>query len=620
MAWPIPQARNGRWLCLTVLTLLPIATGPGASAQSGWRPGRQPAVPPPARTPSRPQAREQEGSRLVINGLAQQARWQWLQSDGAAASQLWLPLEVLQGQLGFSSESRPDGGLELEWFGQTLKVAPAQLRSLDDEVGLDVGPTFAAAGVRLEATAETLKIEIPPAGLVGIRVSSAGGTAAMGGRRVVLDLDGIALVRQESGQLLLGLRSTAAQRAELQGLGFAARQSDQGLTLQRPGVVPKVLTLGGPARVVLDLAGVGLAGTPGAGAVATPPPRLDPRLQALLSSSVTVERQVRAVGNRRMLINSVRLDPRRNPLELRLLTRPDGMQGLSSLPALAARDQALVAINGGFFNRIRRMPLGALKEQDRWLSGPILNRGAVGWRPRELPQFGRLRLEEWLTDETGRRWPLTTVNSGYVQRGLARYTADWGSGYRPLSGAETAVLIRGGIVQRQWSRAELAQGVGLGAGDTLVVARAGAVAPWPVGSRLSLNSRPLDAVGMNPFVLGGGPLLLQDGRLVLNGTAEGFGAAFQQQGAPRTVVGSDGRQLWLLTVQGEGNAGPTLQETAGLLRQMGLRDALNLDGGGSTGLMVGGAMTVLGRGVSASIHNGLGLVPRDSVADSSPTP
>jgi len=296
MAWPIPPARYGRWLCLTVLTLLPIATGPGASAQSGWRPGRQPAEPPPARTPARQQAREQEGSRLVINGLAQQARWQWLQSDGAAASQLWLPLEVLQGQLGFSSESRPDGGLELEWFGQTLKVAPAQLRSLDDEVGLDVGPTFAAAGVRLEATAETLKIEIPPAGLVGIRVSSAGGTAAMGGRRVVLDLDGIALVRQESGQLLLGLRSTAAQRAELQGLGFAARQSDQGLTLQRPGVVPKVLTLGGPARVVLDLAGVGLAGTPGAGAVATPPPRLDPRLQALLSSSVTVERQVRAVA------------------------------------------------------------------------------------------------------------------------------------------------------------------------------------------------------------------------------------------------------------------------------------------------------------------------------------
>jgi len=41
--------------------------------------------------------------------------------------------------------------------------------------------------------------------------------------------------------------------------------------------------------------------------------------------------------------------------------------------------------------------------------------------------------------------------------------------------------------QRQWNRAELAQGLGLAPVTTLVVARAGAVAPWPVGSRLSLN-------------------------------------------------------------------------------------------------------------------------------------
>jgi hypothetical protein len=110
--------------------------------------------------------------------------------------------------------------------------------------------------------------------------------------------------------------------------------------------------------------------------------------------------------------------------------------------------------------------------------------------------------------------------------------------------------------------------------------------------------------------MGGGPLLLQGGQLVLNGTAEGFSAAFQQQGAPRTVVGSDGRQLWLITLEGVEDSGPTLAETAVVLRELGLRDALNLDGGSSTGLMVGGTLTVRGRGVSAAIHNGLGLVPR----------
>jgi hypothetical protein len=57
-----------------------------------------------------------------------------------------------------------------------------------------------------------------------------------------------------------------------------------------------------------------------------------------------------------------------------------------------------------------------------------------------------------------------------------------------------------------------------------------------------------------------------------------------------------------------GQDGPTLGETAMLLQRLGLRDALNLDGGSSTGLVMGGAHTVKGRGVAGSVHNGLGLV------------
>lgn len=315
-----------------------------------------------------------------------------------------------------------------------------------------------------------------------------------------------------------------------------------------------------------------------------------------------------------MLISSVRFDPRTSPLDLRLLTRPDGMQGLTSLTALAQREQALVAINGGFFNRVRRLPLGALKAEGRWLSGPILNRGAIGWQPGGLPSFGRLVLQEQLVDTRGQRWPLTSLNSGYVKRGLARYTADWGRAYRALSGNESGVLIRGGVVQRRLGSAELQRGIPLGPEDTLVVGRAGVVPPWPEASRLNLASRPSDPLGQKAFVMGGGPLLLLNSRVVLNGTAEGFSSAFQGQGAPRTVIGSDGRQLWLLTLQGVGHAGPTLRETAVLLRQLGMRDALNLDGGSSTGLFVGNTQTVRGRGVAASIHNGLGLVPRSGQA------
>ena len=77
------------------------------------------------------------------------------------------------------------------------------------------------------------------------------------------------------------------------------------------------------------------------------------------------------------------------------------------------------------------------------------------------------------------------------------------------------------------------------------------------------------------------------------------------------MIGSDGRLLWLVTLEGVDDSGPTLAEAARLLQAMGLQEALNLDGGSSTGLVMGGNQTVRGRGVTAAIHNALGLVPME---------
>jgi hypothetical protein len=359
--------------------------------------------------------------------------------------------------------------------------------------------------------------------------------------------------------------------------------------------------------VVIDLASPSGA-NPGASAAAGangPPQRLDPRLQALLGQELRWQRLVRS-GVR---INAVQLDPRHSSLQLQLLTGDRGMEGLNSLQKLAENRGALVAINGGFFNRVRRLPLGAIKRDGRWLSGPILNRGVIAWQSGELPRFGRLRLEEW-AEGAGERIPLLVLNSGYVQRGVSRYTADWGPSYRALSDNETGLLLRSGRVLARLEAPQMALGVPLAEGDSLLVARAGANLPWSNGEAVaiaSLNSEPL--LGLAPSVLGGGPLLLEQGRLVLNGTAEGFSGAFLSQGAPRTVVASDGTLLWLITLEGSEDAGPTLAQTAQLLQQLGLRDALNLDGGSSTGLVMGGTMPVMGRGVVGAVHHGLGLVP-----------
>jgi hypothetical protein len=104
------------------------------------------------------------------------------------------------------------------------------------------------------------------------------------------------------------------------------------------------------------------------------------------------------------------------------------------------------------------------------------------------------------------------------------------------------------------------------------------------------------------LVLGAGPRLLRAGRIVVRSAAgsEGFDPpqapsffrAFVAGRNPRTLAGvrADGTLL-LVTVDGRRPAwsvGMTLPEAARLMLRLGARDALNLDGDGSSTMVVRG--------------------------------
>ena len=554
-----------------------------------------PPPPPPLVPIGAAAATERQGSSIRINGRLQSARWLWVGGLGNTPQQLWIPLEVLENQLGVTSRSRSDGALDLEWFGQELKVPASAQRSLEDEVAVEVSGLFGRIGVGLRQEGSLLSLELARPQLLQVRSSNPGPV-----KRIVLDLGGPATIGRDDAGLVVDLLSRSDQQALLGSLGLQAQQDSAGLRLKPSAAkLTRVFSLGEPNRVVIEWPDQGAASRPDS------PAPIDPRLQALLGKELQWDRLVRQ-GVR---INAIRIDPLNASLQLRPLARPGAMEGLSSLVQLANQQQAWVAINGGYFNRVKRLPLGALKQDGRWLSGPILNRGVAAWDERTMPRFGRLQLSEWVVGPGALRLPVAVVNSGYVQRGISRYTADWGPNYRALSGSETGQLIQGGLVRQQFGPSELDAGVPLRGDDLLLVGRGGSELPWGLGDRLQIESRPSSNLGLATHVIGGGPLLLQAGRVVLNGAAENFSSAFLSQGAPRTVLARDDRQIWLITLEGIQDSGPSLGETAALLQQLGLQDALNLDGGSSTGLVLGGSLQVIGRGVAGSVHNGVGLVP-----------
>ncbi|WP_394428386.1 phosphodiester glycosidase family protein [Streptomyces sp. SGAir0957] len=124
------------------------------------------------------------------------------------------------------------------------------------------------------------------------------------------------------------------------------------------------------------------------------------------------------------------------------------------------------------------------------------------------------------------------------------------------------------------------------------------------GRRLRVDSglrdgrgRPVATRGIS--VLNGGPELVRDGRLHTTPAADGmvqpdnpsFYYGWVHKRNPRTLAGVDahGRTV-LVTADGRGTdaLGLSIPESAAVARALGLRDAVNLDGGGSTTMVADG--------------------------------
>jgi exopolysaccharide biosynthesis protein len=298
------------------------------------------------------------------------------------------------------------------------------------------------------------------------------------------------------------------------------------------------------------------------------------------------------------------------------MANPKMAQGTLPLLTMARDQQASAAINAGFFNRNNQLPLGAVRASQNWLSGPILNRGAIAWNDQGQNTFGRLSLVETLTTGTGQRLTASYLNSGYVQRGIARYTPAWGPSYVSLADNEMVYVVQGNQVTAQYPLPKAGQQqMPIPTDGYLIIDRgnqipAGALA---MGTTVTVNGRSVpETFNAFPNGLGAGPLLVDQGRIVLNAQGEGFSSAFQQQKASRSAIAVDrsGNFVLVATHNRVGGTGASLGEFAQILQQMGVVSALNLDGGSSTSLSLGGQLLDRSPVTAARVSNAIGVFIR----------
>jgi hypothetical protein len=178
--------------------------------------------------------------------------------------------------------------------------------------------------------------------------------------------------------------------------------------------------------------------------------------------------------------------------------------------------------------------------------------------------------------------------------GVAWFDAGWGETIPPDTTRRSVrvVLGAGGVPQQVDS-----SGVALTIprdGGVLVVAGGASAAQREVARRLAARPEVTVRLTLLPFMpreaAGGFPVLVRDS-VEVEGLDAAGGANFGPVRHPRTIVGlaANGRRILLVVVDGRQpgvSAGMTLRESAALMRALGAREAINLDGGGSSAMVL----------------------------------
>lgn len=253
------------------------------------------------------------------------------------------------------------------------------------------------------------------------------------------------------------------------------------------------------------------------------------------------------------------------------------------LRGLPSSDAAIAAVNADFFLFAPPgVPVGALVQEGRVLAGPI-DRPVMSFDAVGRPSIGVLSVIGSLVTSRGRvpigSWNRPSANTvGIVD--LA-----WGQSLDSLTRPGALLLVPVGDRRYRIAALPPVHG-GLARGDTMMLvgsARASLLAGDTLRVEVALGPvMPVNAVG-------GFPLLVRDSVVVAN--IDSAGAVGFRGVNPRTAAGfaANGRRLLLVVIDGRQtgySAGTTTRETAALMRDLGARNALNLDGGGSTAMVV----------------------------------
>jgi exopolysaccharide biosynthesis protein len=270
--------------------------------------------------------------------------------------------------------------------------------------------------------------------------------------------------------------------------------------------------------------------------------------------------------------------------------------------SMAKRAGAVAAVNGGFFNihtdkNLRGEPVGISVVDGRLLSEAVVGRSALILKGRTA-RITEVKTTITATAPDDERTTIDGVNRVAQPDELVLYTDEFGAKTPSDNGAE-AVLDDGGQVL------EIRAPGGTIAPGTRVLHGSGIMSDWIWShaweqASMKITSKVTDlrsgkTIPLTPetSIIGGAVGLVRDGHERITAKADGQASVNMiLRRHPRTLAGvTKSGKLILATVDGRKpglTVGASMIEAAQLMLWLGARQAVNLDGGGSSAMVVNG--------------------------------
>jgi len=255
----------------------------------------------------------------------------------------------------------------------------------------------------------------------------------------------------------------------------------------------------------------------------------------------------------------------------------------SKISNIAGRENAFVAINGGYFKPQTGTPLGTLMINKKIYTGPIYDRVAMGIFDNGY-DMARVQLKATVETNKG-DLKIDNINQPrMLSTHTIIYTPEWGktSPASPKYGKQI-VVENGKITNVSYDSNTIPEN------GFVIIAPEKQLDKIANAKKIKLN------VKINPewrevnHIISGGPYLVKNGEIYVDMTEQKLASIGGRN--PRTAIGyTKDNTLIMLTADGrEGSSiGLTLNELANLMKELGCVNAMNLDGGGSTVMFING--------------------------------